>query len=124
MTAQEYVNFKLYYNRLVSRMFELEKQATEDYYRALLLANQYRSYICIYDMECDEVQAEIAANILGNTYEKYTEQIEQLIVNHIADEGAKEELISLSNQILLFHKRDQIPIEQELDKDEVDKSCI
>lgn len=124
MTAQEYVNFKLYYNCLVSKMFELEKQATEDYYIALLLANQYRSYIQIYDMECDETQENIAANILGSAYEKYIEQIEQLIANHIADEGTKEELISLSNQILLFHKRDQIPIEQELDKDEVDKSCI
>ncbi len=124
MTAQEYVNFKLYYNRLVSRMFELEKQATEDYYIALLLANQYRSYIQIYDMECDEVQKEIATNILGSAYEKYIQKIEELIVNHIADECAREELISLGNQILLFHGKDQIFKDQELDKDEVDKLCM
>lgn len=45
LMVQEYLDFKKYYNRLVLKMFELEKKEKKNYYKALALADRYITYL-------------------------------------------------------------------------------
>lgn len=104
LTVQEYLEFKKYYNRLVLKMFELEKQAKEDYYKALILADNYMSYMESYDLECADDEETIVQNIINEKNDNYIEDIRLIIQNHIFDEGARADLEEIIKRIKGFHQ--------------------
>ncbi|MDO5292760.1 MAG: hypothetical protein Q4F05_08420 [bacterium] len=116
LTVQEYLQFKTYYNRLVIRMFELEKEEKEAYYRALMLADQYQSYMESYDLECGDEEETVITNIIHDKSEGYLEDLELIIRHHMVYEQAKEEVQKLVNQIRAFNTKDIC--EEHLDKKE------
>ncbi len=104
LTVREYMNFKGYYNQLVSKMFELECQQKEDYYKALILADRYMGYMRCYGLECTDLRDEVIENIIVEDSTSYVSDIELILNNHIVDEGAKADLEQLKNDVVNFHK--------------------
>lgn len=105
LTVQEYLNFKRYYNRLVLRMFDLEKQQKEDYYRALILADTYMSYMESYDLVCADDEETVIANLVDEKYGNYADDLELIIQNHIVDEDARKDLEDVIQRMKHFHEK-------------------
>jgi hypothetical protein len=106
LTVQEYIKFKAYYNRLVMKMFELEKKGKEDYYRSLILADTYICYMESYDLECEDDEETVIANIIHEKNRGYI------------DTEAKDKLQVLKEKILDFNKVEK-SIEDDSDKKEL-----
>lgn len=104
LTVQEYLEFKTYYNKIVLVMFELERKQKDDYYRALILADSYISYMRSYDLECADSKEQIVANLICEKNQIYLEDIVLILNNHIVDEEAKNDLIELKLKIAEFHQ--------------------
>lgn len=104
LTVQEYLEFKTYYNKIVLVMFELERKQKDDYYRALILADSYISYMRSYDLECADSKEQIVANLICEKNQIYLEDIVLILNNHIADEEAKNDLLELKQKIAKFHQ--------------------
>lgn len=105
MTVREYLNFKVYYNRLVSEMFELERKQKEDYYKALILADKYLGYMKSYLLECADSMDEIITHLVKDDCGAYVGDINLILDNHIVDAGAKEALEKLIFDMEYFHKK-------------------
>lgn len=108
LTVREYLNFKVYYNQLVSMMFELERQQKEDYYKALILADRYLCYMKCYGLECSDARDEVIKHIISECNETYVNDIVLILKNHIVDEGAKDALEQLKGEIEHFHEKAEI----------------
>ena len=113
ITVQEYLAFKGYYNRLVLKMFELEKKQKEDYYKALILADAYVSYMEGYDLKCVDDEETIIANIVKEKYGNYIDDLNLIMDNHICDEVARADLEELKRKIIEFNKPEKEAILQE-----------
>ena len=105
LTVREYLDFKVYYNQLVSMMFELERQQKEDYYKALIVADRYLCYMRCYGLEYTDSRDEVIDHIINECNENYISDIELILNNHIVDAGAKEALEQLMDEIEHFHKK-------------------
>jgi len=108
LTVREYLNFKVYYNQLVSIMFELERQTKEDHYKALILADCYLCYMKCYGLECTDSRDEVIEHIISKSSETYVSDIVLILNNHIVDGGAKEALEHLKSELKNFHKKAEI----------------
>ena len=108
LTIREYLNFKIYYNQLVSLMFELERQDKEDYYKALILSDRYLGYMRCYGLECIDARDEIIEQIVKECNANYLSDIDLILNNHIVDAGAKDDLEQLKGEIEHFHKKVEI----------------
>ena len=107
LTVQEYLKFKNYYNRVVLIMFELEEKFRADYYRALILADNYITYMNCYGLaHCDEKKL-IVKNIMNEKNRNYIEDLELILEHHVVDEKAKEMLVELIQKVKHF-KDEQI----------------
>lgn len=104
LTVQEYLAFKRYYNRLILKMFELEKKEKEDYFRALILADSYRAYMEGYDLKCSDDEETIIANIVKEKHGNYIDDLNLIMDNHICDEDARADLETLIGNIKDFNK--------------------
>lgn len=104
LTVQEYLNFKAYYNRLILKMFELEKKEKEDYYKALILADAYISYMEGYDLACADDEETIIYNIMREKYGSYMDDLDLIRDNHIVDEDARTDLEDIKRRMIEFHK--------------------
>lgn len=104
LTVQEYLAFKKYYNKLVLRMFELEKKQKEVYYKALILADSYLAYMEGYDLKCSDDEETIIANIVKEKYGNYIDDLNLIMDNHICDEDARTDLTELICKIKGFNK--------------------
>lgn len=104
LTVKEYLSFKGYYNRLVLKMFELEKKEKEDYYKALILADAYRGYMEGYDLKCSDDEETIIANIVKEKHGNYIDDLNLIMDNHICDEAARADLVELIQKIRDFNK--------------------
>lgn len=104
LTVQEYLAFKKYYNKLVLRMFELEKKQKEVYYKALILADSYLAYMEGYDLKCSDDEETIIANIVKEKYGNYIDDLNLIVDNHICDEYARTDLTELICKIKDFNK--------------------
>ena len=104
LMVQEYLDFKKYYNRLVLKMFELEKKEKENYYKALALADRYITYLESYDVSSEEKVETIIFNILHQQAETYKKNLNDIISNHVVDEEAKQDLEELIDAIRNFYK--------------------
>jgi len=111
LTVQEYLEFKKYYNRLVKKMLELEAEGKGEYYKALILADSYFSYMEAYDLICNDDKKTVIANIIAEDNETYVEDLNLIIGNHIVDDEAKADLIELKQKILEFYKK-ELPVEK------------
>ncbi|MSS64316.1 hypothetical protein [Velocimicrobium porci] len=103
LTVQEYLEFKRYYNKLILRMFELEKKQKEDYYKALILADCYMSYMDGYDLKCVDDEETIIANIVKEKHGNYIDDLNLIMDNHICDEDARADLAELKRKISEFN---------------------
>ncbi|WP_207647346.1 hypothetical protein [Parasporobacterium paucivorans] len=108
LTVREYLNFKVYYNQLVSMMFDLERQQKEDYYKALILADRYQCYMRCYGLEYTDSRDKAIEHILSECNENYISDIELILNNHIVDSGAKDDLEQLKEEIEHFHMKVEI----------------
>lgn len=106
LTVQEYLKFKKYYNRLIKKMLELEAEGKKEYYRALILADEYFSYMESYDLICNDDKKTVIANIIAENNEPYIDDLNLIIENHIVDDEARTELVALKQKILDFHKKE------------------
>lgn len=104
LTVQEYLQFKAYYNKVVLMMFELERTEKEDYYKALMLAETYISYMESYDLKCVDNKETIIANLISEENGIYLDDIDLIISNHIVEPCAKEDLQVLKRKITEIHQ--------------------
>lgn len=102
LTVQEYLKFKNYYNRVVLTMFELEEQFRTDYYRALVLADKYITYMNCYSLSHSDEKKLIVKNIMNEKSRNYMEDLELILAHHIVDKKAKDVLIELIDKIKHF----------------------
>ena len=107
LTVKEYLAFKKYYNRLVLCMFELEKKQKEDYYKALILADSYISYMEGYDLIYVDDEETIIENIVKEKYGNYIDDLNLIMDNHICDEDARADLAELKLKIIEFNKTEE-----------------
>lgn len=107
LTVQEYLTFKKYYNRLVLRMFDLEKKQKEDYYKALILADSYMSYMEGYDLKCVDDEETIIENIVKEKYGNYIDDLNLIMDNHFCDEDARADLAELKGKIIELNKPEE-----------------
>jgi len=117
LTVQEYLSFKSYYNRLVLKMFELEKKEKEDYFKALILADSYQAYMEGYDLKCSDDEETIIANIVKEKHGNYIDDLNLIMDNHICDEAARADLTELIQKIKDFNKPAEV---KEVKKEEVE----
>lgn len=111
LTVQEYLKFKRYYNRLIKKMLELEAEGKEEYYRALILADSYFSYMDSYDLISNDNKKTVISNIIAEENEAYVDDLNLILENHIVDEEARCDLMELKQKILEFHKK-ELPAEK------------
>ncbi len=102
LTVQEYLGFKDYYNRLVLKMFELEEDFRKQYYKALVLADNYITYMNCYDLAFADEQKKIIKNIMNERCKNYVDDLELIVANHIVDAEAKDKVRSLIHKIKHF----------------------
>ncbi|MDD3240015.1 MAG: hypothetical protein PHW47_08030 [Lachnospira sp.] len=104
LSVQEYLRFKEYYNKMVLKMFELERKAKEDYYRAYILADCYSSYMKSYNLLCADEPNAIIQSIVEDQSESLQNDIDLIVDHHIVDVAAREDLEELKGKIRDFHK--------------------
>lgn len=71
----EYINFKRYYNRLVSVVLTLEETKKHSYYRALPIAEKYMVLMESYNMAQSQSKKEIIEAIIDMQSEMYVENM-------------------------------------------------
>jgi len=96
------LNFQAYYNRLVSKVLELEEEKHHDYYRALPIADKYMTLMDSYNMVQSENRGQIIEAIKAGTIELYLENMELIMSHHIVDEKAKAEINALMDRMKYF----------------------
>ena len=102
LTVMEYMNFKQYYNKLIMTMFDLEEKFRKDYYRALMLADTYTSYMDCYGLAYSDEKRQIVKNIMEEKSRNYIEDLELLMSHHIVEKRAKEMVQELVQRIKYF----------------------
>ena len=102
LTVAEYLSFQAYYNRLVSKVMELEEQRKHDYYRALPIAEQYMVLMDFYNMVQSENKQQIVEAIISEKTDLYLETMELIMSHHIVDEGARAEIELLMERMKYF----------------------
>ena len=112
LTVREYLKFKEYYNRLVSRMFELEQKRKEDYYRALALADKYLAYMRSYNLECGISKEDIIVDIISNDVEGFRGDLDLILENHIVDLDSKTDIEELRQLLLDFYKEEKSELQE------------
>lgn len=115
LTVQEYLQFKNYYNKVVLTMFELEEKFHRDYYRALILADNYIAYMKCYDLILGDEKKDIIKNIMNERGRNYIDDLELIIKHHVVNEKAKNVLQELIYRIQGFSD------EQVLEEDNQDE---
>lgn len=122
LTVSEYLNFKTYYNRLVSKVLELEKHKRHDYYRALPIAEEYMVLMDSYNMIQSETKAQIIDAIILEKVSVYVENMELILAHHMVDEAAMDEVKLLSEKMIYFSDENHFasPKEELEVKEEVD----
>lgn len=122
LTVSEYLNFKTYYNRLVSKVLELERNKRHDYYRALPIAEEYMVLMDSYNMIQSETKAQIIDAIISEKSYAYVENMELILAHHMVDEVAKDEVKLLSEKMIYFSDENHFasPKEELEVKEEVD----
>lgn len=101
ITVQEYLKFKNYYNRVVITMFDLERKFRTDYYRALVLADNYEIYMESYDLSYEKTR--IVENIMNEKNHNYISDLEIILEHHIVDEKAKEDILECIHKMKCFN---------------------
>ena len=104
LTVQEYLAFKSYYNKVVLTMFDLEEKFRTDYYRALVIADSYCSYMSCYDLSYLDESKVIVKNIMNEKYRNYVDDLELIINNHMVDADARERVQELILRMKTFHE--------------------
>lgn len=102
LTSYEFINFKTYYNKVVLTMFELERKFREDYYRALVLADSYMSYMSCYDLDFSDDKKVITKNIMDLKNKAYIEDLRLIREHHVIDGKACDTLEHLISDIEFF----------------------
>lgn len=122
LTVSEYLNFKTYYNKLVSKVLELEKLRRHDYYRALPIAEEYMVLMDSYNMIQSETKAQIIDAIILEKVSVYVENMELILAHHMVDEAAMDEVKLLSEKMIYFSDENHFasPKEELEVKEEVD----
>ena len=102
LTVKEYLGFKDYYNRLILKMLELEEKDREKYYRALLLAEKYVSYMEGYDLKVSDDKDSIAENILSGKSLNYVGDLKLILETHVVSKEAADKLTALIESLGSF----------------------
>jgi hypothetical protein len=106
LNVQEYLHFKTYYNRLVLTMMQLEENFRKKYYRALVLSDNYRTYMNCYDLEIPDEKKRIISNIMEGQTTSYQEDLELILENHLVDAEAQDKVRELMNRLKNFDEKD------------------
>lgn len=127
MSVQEYLHYKSYYNRLVMKMFALEEQKKQDYYKGLFLADKYLSYMKAYGLCCMEDKEQVTANITDGMCENYISDLDLIVKHHMVEKEAIDLLELLKQELFSFKDRANGVLEGEekkdVDEEETDVSC-
>ncbi len=107
LTVREYLDFKRYYNKLVLKMFELEQEQKEQFYKALVIAEKYLAYMRVYCLDCADSREEIIRNILSDDVINYLSDMDLILRNHIVGDMAKDELLKLCENMKFFHRKEE-----------------
>lgn len=102
LSVKEYLSFKDYYNKLMLISLGLDKNEKDRYYRALQIADEYISYMKGYDLYVSDDKDEVISNILSGKSLNYVGDLELILSNHVVFDGAKKELLILSDKIKGF----------------------
>ena len=102
LTVKEYLGFKDYYNRLILKMLELEEKDREKYYKALLLAEKYVSYMEGYDLKVSDDKDSIAENILSGKSLNYVGDLKLILETHVVSKEAADKLTALIESLGSF----------------------
>lgn len=106
LTVNEYIKFKKYFNRVVLTMFELEQKKMEQYYKALMIADRYITYMQCYNLTESDEREIIVQNIMEKKSGSYADDLGLILENHIVDSNAREELYALTEYINGFGESD------------------
>ena len=106
LTVNEYIKFKEYFNRVVLIMFELEQKKMEQYYKALMIADRYITYMQCYNLTESDEREIIVQNIMEKKGGSYADDLGLILENHIVDCNAREELYALTEYINGFGESD------------------
>ena len=106
LTVNEYIKFKEYFNRVVLTMFELEQKKMEQYYKALMIADRYITYMQCYNLTESDEREIIVQNIMEKKGGSYADDLGLILENHIVDCNAREELYALTEYINGFGESD------------------
>ena len=106
LTVNEYIKFKEYFNRVVLTMFELEQKKMEQYYKALMIADRYITYMQCYNLTESDEREIIVQNIIEKKGGSYADDLGLILENHIVDSNAREELYALTEYINGFGESD------------------
>lgn len=106
LTVNEYIKFKEYFNRVVLTMFELEQKKMEQYYKALMIADRYITYMQCYNLTESDEREIIVQNIMEKKGGSYADDLGLILENHIVDSNAREELYALTEYINGFGESD------------------
>ena len=102
-SACEYMRFKRYYNTLVDRMLELEEDKMILYYKALMYADRYLSYVNAYNLDIADGDREtVARMIVDGNVTGITEDFELIKEYHIVDDEAKTNIDEYIHLIEIF----------------------
>ncbi|MBQ6132692.1 MAG: hypothetical protein IJI65_00905 [Lachnospiraceae bacterium] len=103
VTVGEYMRFKRYYNTLVDRMLELEEDKMILYYKALMYADRYLSYVNAYNLDIADGDREtVARMIVDGNVTGITEDFELIKEYHIVDDEAKTNIDEYIHLIEIF----------------------
>ena len=105
LNVQEYLHFKTYYNRLVLTMMQLEEDFRQRYYRALVLSDNYRTYMNCYDLVISDEKKRIIANIMDGQTGAYQEDLELILENHLVDAEAQDKVKELMDRLKNFDQK-------------------
>ena len=114
----EYINFKRYYNRLVSVVLALEETKKHSYYRALPIAEKYMVLMESYNMAQSQSKKEIIEAIIDMQSEMYVENMKLIIEHHIVDEVVKSEINHLIERMDHFSDENYFAEKEKQDKTE------
>ena len=106
LTVNEYIKFKEYFHRVVLTMFELEQKKMEQYYKALMIADRYITYMQCYNLTESDEREIIVQNIMEKKGGSYADDLGLILENHIVDCNAREELYALTEYINGFGESD------------------
>lgn len=112
LSVQEYLKFKNYYNKVVLTMFELEEKFRSDYYRALVLADNYVTYMECYDLSYSDEKKLIVKNIMNEKSRNYISDLELIMEHHVVLDSAKDDIAECIQKIKFFDDEKVFEVEQ------------